>query len=201
MSCRVISRTAEECLFNAVVEQARGHGYRSLVGVYSPTPKNGLVKDLYDRMGFVRRATADGADVTYDYDLPGGPIKTHVRVRQLTTGNPVISLNTLPLCLARLRRCCSWFPWTSAPSGGAGCPEPHAPDSPAAVAVRRPGWRHCAVYVFLRLIPRPGFRAPISQLPRCRSWPCSWCTGRLPLRAAGSAHVPCLRLSATPTRP
>ncbi len=53
MSCRAIGRTVEEYVCNALVAQARRRGYRRLFGEYIPTAKNGLVADLYPRLGFV----------------------------------------------------------------------------------------------------------------------------------------------------
>lgn len=75
MSCRVISRTVEECLLGIVMTEARRRGATALQGLYAPTAKNGLVKDLYDRLGFERCGeTADG--VTYRLDLVGAGAPT-----------------------------------------------------------------------------------------------------------------------------
>lgn len=52
MSCRVLKRGMEDFTLNTVVEKAREHGYRRIVGEYLPTLKNGMVKDHYDRLGF-----------------------------------------------------------------------------------------------------------------------------------------------------
>jgi FkbH-like protein len=52
MSCRVISRTAEEFVFRALVTRARALGYRTIVGDYVPTRKNAQVAELYPRLGF-----------------------------------------------------------------------------------------------------------------------------------------------------
>mgnify|MGYP000425904123 CR=1 FL=1 len=60
MSCRAIGRTVEECFFNVLVEQARARGYRKLIGEFIPSAKNGLVADLYQRLGFT--PLPDGAD-------------------------------------------------------------------------------------------------------------------------------------------
>lgn len=69
MSCRVISRTAENFLFNALMEEARQRGARRLIGHYIPTPKNGLVKDLYDRLGFKPALNGSNGTQTYELDL------------------------------------------------------------------------------------------------------------------------------------
>jgi FkbH-like protein len=49
MSCRVLNRTVEEAVFAWVAGEA---GPREVLGEYIPTEKNGLVRDLYRRLGF-----------------------------------------------------------------------------------------------------------------------------------------------------
>ncbi len=52
MSCRVFSRSAEEFILRGLLELARARGVNRLVGEYVPTAKNGVVADLYPRLGF-----------------------------------------------------------------------------------------------------------------------------------------------------
>jgi FkbH-like protein len=52
MSCRVLKRGVENHLMNHVVEAARALGAQELRGVYIPTAKNVLVRDLYPSLGF-----------------------------------------------------------------------------------------------------------------------------------------------------
>jgi FkbH-like protein len=52
MSCRVLKRSMENFVLNTIAELARKKGYKSLVGEYLPTPKNALVKDHYQDLGF-----------------------------------------------------------------------------------------------------------------------------------------------------
>ena len=52
MSCRVLKRGMEEFIVNQMVGYARRAGFKRLSGEYLPTSKNGMVKDLYSRMGF-----------------------------------------------------------------------------------------------------------------------------------------------------
>ena len=52
MSCRVLKRGMEEFTLNAIVALARASGCNRITGEYLPTPKNGIVKDLYRQMGF-----------------------------------------------------------------------------------------------------------------------------------------------------
>lgn len=52
MSCRVIGRGAEQALLHALAGVARGRGLARLVGLYRPSGRNGMVADLYPRLGF-----------------------------------------------------------------------------------------------------------------------------------------------------
>jgi FkbH-like protein len=52
MSCRVLKRRMEEFIVNQMAARARRQGIQQLVGEYVPTPKNGMVKDLYSQTGF-----------------------------------------------------------------------------------------------------------------------------------------------------
>ncbi len=52
MSCRVLGRQVEEATLNVIAEQARVLGAARLVGIYVPTPKNGMVAKHYKKLGF-----------------------------------------------------------------------------------------------------------------------------------------------------
>ena len=54
MSCRVLKRGMEEFIVNKILQTAAEKGYRKVIGEYIPTPKNAMVKDLYEKMGFRR---------------------------------------------------------------------------------------------------------------------------------------------------
>lgn len=56
MSCRVLGRRVEEGTLVALAAEASRRGARRLVGLYRPSGRNGMVADLYPRLGF----TADG---------------------------------------------------------------------------------------------------------------------------------------------
>ncbi len=61
MSCRVLGRGVEQAVLNEVAAAARAEGARALEASYIPTKKNGLVKDLFDKLGFAKAAEeADG---------------------------------------------------------------------------------------------------------------------------------------------
>ncbi|MEZ0260795.1 MAG: HAD-IIIC family phosphatase [Alphaproteobacteria bacterium] len=52
MSCRVLGRGAEATFFSKLAEAAKSLGCDEMRGKYIPTPKNGMVKDLYPRFHF-----------------------------------------------------------------------------------------------------------------------------------------------------
>ena len=54
MSCRVLKRGMEEFIINKILSTAADRGFRKVVGEYIPTPKNTMVRDLYEKMGFTR---------------------------------------------------------------------------------------------------------------------------------------------------
>ena len=52
MSCRVLKRDMENFVLNRLVEAAKAHGFERLAGEFIPTPKNGIVKDHFQNLGF-----------------------------------------------------------------------------------------------------------------------------------------------------
>lgn len=54
MSCRVLKRGMEEFIADKILSLAAEQGFRKIIGEYLATPKNAMVKDLYERMGFTR---------------------------------------------------------------------------------------------------------------------------------------------------
>ena len=54
MSCRVLKRGMEEFIVDKILSVAAQQGFRRVVGEYIPTPKNAMVKDLYEQLGFSR---------------------------------------------------------------------------------------------------------------------------------------------------
>ncbi len=75
MSCRVIGRTAEQFMLDALVTRAKHLRYKRVTGEYIPTRKNQLVADLYDRLGFERESEDDGR-VVYGLDLDNTAMTT-----------------------------------------------------------------------------------------------------------------------------
>ena len=60
MSCRVIGRKMEELMFSTLAGAAKERGIRRIRGVYTPTAKNGMVADLYQRLGFQAKGESAG---------------------------------------------------------------------------------------------------------------------------------------------
>ncbi len=52
MSCRVLNRKIEEAICNRLAQEARAAGAHRLIGEFIPTDRNGIVADLYARLGF-----------------------------------------------------------------------------------------------------------------------------------------------------
>ena len=52
MSCRVFKRDFEYAMLDALVAESVKIGIDTILGYYSPTPKNGLVRDMYNDFGF-----------------------------------------------------------------------------------------------------------------------------------------------------
>jgi FkbH-like protein len=54
MSCRVLNRGVEQAVCNRVARDARQAGAKRLTAAYVPTERNGIVADLFERLGFKR---------------------------------------------------------------------------------------------------------------------------------------------------
>jgi FkbH-like protein len=83
MSCRVLKRTFENAMFEALCEQARARGLKRLIGTYRRTPKNDMVASLYPTLGFrPLDAAADGAWTTWGIALDARPTAIHSHIRR-----------------------------------------------------------------------------------------------------------------------
>jgi FkbH-like protein len=80
MSCRILGRQMERFMFDRMVEAALEHSIARIGGVYRPTARNGLVKDLYTQMGFQRASQTD-EEVCYELVVPPTPVVTATHVR------------------------------------------------------------------------------------------------------------------------
>jgi FkbH-like protein len=52
MSCRVLGRRVEEACLNVLAERCAEMGAERLIGLYRPTEKNGMVRQMYRSLGF-----------------------------------------------------------------------------------------------------------------------------------------------------
>jgi FkbH-like protein len=80
MSCRVLLRGVEQFARNELVDIARAAGCIRLLGTYIPTPKNGMVKDHYSKLGF--EAAGEEGDRTFwslDFETLPDPLIHHIK--------------------------------------------------------------------------------------------------------------------------
>ncbi|MGQ0715404.1 MAG: HAD-IIIC family phosphatase [Gemmatimonadaceae bacterium] len=68
MSCRVMNRRIEDALMSHLTDEARAMGCVRVIGEYIPTRKNGMVRDVYARLGFTLVGEDDGV-VRYALDV------------------------------------------------------------------------------------------------------------------------------------
>lgn len=65
MSCRVLKRSLEYALMNYMVRIARSLNYRCIKGIYIPSSKNMMVRDLYSELGFTRETVSKDGSVCW----------------------------------------------------------------------------------------------------------------------------------------
>jgi predicted enzyme involved in methoxymalonyl-ACP biosynthesis len=78
MSCRVLKRDMELAMLDRLVEEALAHGLTELIGYYFPTPKNGMVKDLFQSFGFKKISVDDAGNTVWQLGLEGYQKKNFV---------------------------------------------------------------------------------------------------------------------------
>ncbi len=69
MSCRVLKRGMEEFVVNGIIKTAAASGYIKISAEYLPTPKNGMVRDIYRKMGFQETEAGKYFITTADYKI------------------------------------------------------------------------------------------------------------------------------------
>ena len=87
MSCRVLGRGVETAMLGLVSSLVKAKGGKELRGAYRPTAKNGMVRDLYPKLGFRPldpQSGAKGADeenwtLPLDREVPG---RHHIRCQE-----------------------------------------------------------------------------------------------------------------------
>ncbi len=71
MSCRVLKRGMEDAMLDTLVSDAISDGMECIIGYYYPTPKNNMVKDFYERMGFDQVNIDSNGNSTWRLKLDG----------------------------------------------------------------------------------------------------------------------------------
>ena len=82
MSCRVLKREMEFAMLDSLVERARAHNVKEIVGYYLPSPKNGMVEDHYEKLGFsLHSLEQESKKSIWLLDVKGyQPRNTHIKV-------------------------------------------------------------------------------------------------------------------------
>jgi predicted enzyme involved in methoxymalonyl-ACP biosynthesis len=88
MSCRVIKRDMELAMFDALVAVCREQGLKEIVGSYIPTPRNAMVKEHYEQLGFHRVRESQGGESVWrlPVEAHSEPRNKHIRVKELVRG-------------------------------------------------------------------------------------------------------------------
>jgi FkbH-like protein len=84
MSCRALGRRMERFMLDRLLEAAADAKVREIVGVYRPTPNNGLVETLYDDLGFSRMQGGTKEEIRYSMTVPELAPVTATHIRDLT---------------------------------------------------------------------------------------------------------------------
>jgi FkbH-like protein len=80
MSCRVLKRQMEDEVVNEMVRLAQLRGCTEIIGHYLPSEKNGMVRDLFSRMGFLLVAETPER-TTWRLDIAAfTPRPTHIQI-------------------------------------------------------------------------------------------------------------------------
>jgi FkbH-like protein len=69
MSCRVLGRRVEEAALAHLAAAARAAGAKTLVGSYIPSPKNRMVADHYQKLGFAPAGAAEDGATAWSLSL------------------------------------------------------------------------------------------------------------------------------------
>jgi FkbH-like protein len=87
MSCRVLKRSLELAMFDALVDAARHRGVDGLIGYYEPSAKNAMVASHYESLGFVRADEGSDAAV-WRLRISGSTraMSTHIQWREICNG-------------------------------------------------------------------------------------------------------------------
>jgi len=90
MSCRVLARGVEQYAMNTLFEEAAKRGVRKIRARYEPTEKNGMVRDLYERLGFRRTGGSGDGPVDWEIDAADYRPQSHfIRTAHTLPGESV----------------------------------------------------------------------------------------------------------------
>lgn len=87
MSCRVLGRRVEEFMAGEIMQRALWRGVSRVLGRYIPTAKNGLVRELYSRLGFEKvdektpKTPGVEGETVWVYDLKEKAVLTNKFIR------------------------------------------------------------------------------------------------------------------------
>jgi FkbH-like protein len=87
MSCRALGRQMERFMFDRMIEAAIARRIKRIGAVYRVTAKNGLVKELYDQVGF-RRVNEDAEGARYELEVPVALTVTATHIRDTSAERP-----------------------------------------------------------------------------------------------------------------
>ncbi|HEY0674212.1 MAG TPA: HAD-IIIC family phosphatase [Longimicrobiales bacterium] len=87
MSCRAMGRQAENALAWALADAARQRGCSTLIGDYIPTPRNGIVADLYPSLGFSALGPLENGGQRFALDLSETTLEWPSVIRQSLLSN------------------------------------------------------------------------------------------------------------------
>lgn len=84
MSCRVLKRGMEIFTLNTIMEKAREAGIKKIRAQYIPTPKNKMVENHYDNLGFTPVSGTSGEGIKdYEIDVDSyEPGKCHINYKK-----------------------------------------------------------------------------------------------------------------------
>ncbi len=70
MSCRVLGRKVEEACLQVLVASCKELGAERLIGLYRPTEKNGMVREMYPTLGFTLLSETEDGQTRWELELP-----------------------------------------------------------------------------------------------------------------------------------
>ncbi|MCH5324079.1 MAG: HAD-IIIC family phosphatase [Eubacterium sp.] len=83
MSCRVLKREMELAMLDELCARAQARGLKEIIGHYYPTPKNRMVKDLYQSFGFEQISCDDAGNTDWRLTLDGYARRsTHIKTER-----------------------------------------------------------------------------------------------------------------------